>query len=702
MSKVSKYLKNLIGLIKESDLGSKAVSTRACEEVMSNFQWNTLSSFLPYQAIDENKIFINRESLGFVIETLPFLGSDDILQKELMSIFNDIMDEESSIQFLLLADHRTKGFVDRWKAAHSTKGNVYEMLARKRAEFFDSVRNSSPKHSCRMFRCIISYTMPINTATLKADKKKLKTKRQKIIKLLSNFSHVFIWDENNLLQTLDGLVNFDFSTEIKQRQYNPYETLASQIPTGGAISVKENQLEIKNSKTALFRTYRCTKFPEKWSFGNMQNLIGDMFRSTYNVQETFFLLYGVYCPKQIKTENTLKRQMLLVEQQGRVSVLLRMVPQLRKELGEYVVLRGRLNEKDRIVYTQMGAGLWANEKEFEQADQSIKSLFSINGFNLSDNRYIHLPFFLSALPMGWGEYSDNLKHLNVLKTTSSTECSNLLPLQGEWWGTSTPGMLLTGRRGQIFSWHPFDNKSGNYNVVVTGKSGSGKSVFMQELLMSSLGLGANVFILDVGRSFEKMCSFLNGQFIEFNHSSNLCLNPFTYISCEDKESRETSFSMLKSVLATMAAPLAGTTDYENALLEQAIKGAWKKKKNKSTITDVAKWLLAHKDSRAHTLGTMLQPYTVEGVYSDYFEGENNINFSNPVVLIELEELKEKKDFQQVVLQLFIISITNRIFLGDRKTAFHICIDEAWDLLRGKQTGTFIETLARRLRKYNGS
>lgn len=38
----------------------------------------------------------------------------------------------------------------------------------------------------------------------------------------------------------------------------------------------------------------------------------------------------------------------------------------------------------------------------------------------------------------------------------------------------------------------------------------------------------------------------------------------------------------------------------------------------------------------------------------------------------------------------------------RKTPTIICIDEAWDLLRAKQTGPFIETLARRLRKYNGS
>jgi conjugal transfer ATP-binding protein TraC len=41
-------------------------------------------------------------------------------------------------------------------------------------------------------------------------------------------------------------------------------------------------------------------------------------------------------------------------------------------------------------------------------------------------------------------------------------------------------------------------------------------------------------------------------------------------------------------------------------------------------------------------------------------------------------------------------------MGDRKTPFNIVFDEAWDMLRGRQGGVFIETLARRLRKYRGS
>lgn len=72
-------------------------------------------------------------------------------------------------------------------------------------------------------------------------------------------------------------------------------------------------------------------------------------------------------------------------------------------------------------------------------------------------------------------------------------------------------------------------------MTVVGRSGAGKSVFMQELMSSTLGLGGRVFILDVGRSFEKTCHMLGGQFIEFSIDKDVCLNPFSGIDPDNPE-----------------------------------------------------------------------------------------------------------------------------------------------------------------------
>jgi len=225
---------------------------------------------------------------------------------------------------------------------------------------------------------------------------------------------------------------------------------------------------------------------------------------------------------------------------------------------------------------------------------------------------------------------------------------------------------------------------------------------MQELMFNGLRNGAKVFILEVGRSFEKLCHLLQGQSIDFSRSSPICLNPFSCIPLHDEEERNVAFGCLKSVIACMAAPTNGTTDPENSLIERAILHVWRQKKNNATMTDIALWLEAQDDPKAKDLGMVLTPYTKGGTYSRYFEGVNNVNFTNHLVLIELEELKGNKDLQVVVLQIFMMTIVNQVFLGDRKTPFYICIDEAWDLLESQQMGNFIGTLARRLRKYRGS
>ncbi len=658
------------------------------------FSGDPIASFLPWQAYDEEKgIFISKHSIGFTIEAIPLVGATDVIQKELASIFQEILEEGDSIQCLLWADHHIAPFLEKWKEARNHSKEIYREIAGMREEHYLNSNAVSP----RIFRFILSYSVASkpNSQSFQS----LQEKKEKLLKTLKSATYAFSWDVHHFLETVGAFVNLTNDRKAQKRQWNPFQTLSSQLPIGGSLKVEEKTLQWENTH---LKTFRAVDLPDYWSLNEMQNLIGDVFRDAFRIDVPFFLHYGVHCPKQSKEERRFKKRSHFIEKQGRSNILMRMIPDLQEELKESGLIRREISQSSKFVWTQFSAGIWTDKEHLSQAEQSLKSLFRINQFTLVENRYLQLPSFISSLPMTWAEYVHDLYAFNLLRTTITPECSALMPIQGEWMGTPTPGMLLLGRRGQLVNWNPFDNKSGNYNVVVVGRSGSGKSVFMQDLLLNGLGLGAKVFVLEVGRSFEKLCDLLEGQYIEFSKESGICLNPFTNIPTQDAEERDTAFSFLKAIISCMAAPTKGTSDYENALIEKAIRHAWETKQTEATITDVARWLQSLKDPKASVLGVMLTPYTKEGIYAKYFEGKNNVDFTSPMVLIELEELKEKKDLQAVVLQLFIMTITNQAFLGDRKTPFYICIDEAWDLLRGQQTGVFIETLARRLRKYYGS
>ena len=95
-------------------------------------------------------------------------------------------------------------------------------------------------------------------------------------------------------------------------------------------------------------------------------------------------------------------------------------------------------------------------------------------------------------------------------------------------------LFLIGRRGQPACWSPFANEAGNYNVAVTGKSGSGKSVLMQELVTGLIGAGGEAVVIDDGRSFQHTAEALEGAFIAFGKDP-ACLNPFAMIDAGTAE-----------------------------------------------------------------------------------------------------------------------------------------------------------------------
>lgn len=657
----------------------------------------SLANLLPWESFDpESSLFFSSNSVGFVIEALPLVGVDAAFQKELTSLFEEVMEEGSSFQCLLFADPRVGHFLGAWKGSRENATDLLKESAFRRSQ------SLSESGSVRLFRFMLSYSFPLEKVRKKGSLKELIHVRERTLKTLRQQTGAFLWDAQDLIRCVDGMINFSGKTEDSLRSWREEELLSSQIPAGGSIEVEEDGLSWSGENDFCFRSFRVIDYPSRWSLSSMNQLIGSLYRDSYRMDCPFVIQYGVHCPDQDGADRAFKSRMYLVENQGKSGALMRMIPDLVEELQELDFVRRSVHQSCRFVWTQLAVGLWSSRGLISQDEQKLRSLFRMHQFSLAECRCLHLPQFLSFLPMSWAEYVEDLRTLNVLKTTISSECGNLVPLIGEWMGTSSPGMLLVGRRGQLMNWNPFDNAHGNYNVVVVGRSGSGKSVFMQDLIMSSLGVGTRVYVIEVGRSFEKTCSFIGGQQIEFTKDSGLCLNPFTHISDSDPQERDQSLAMLKSIVSCMAAPSDGTSDYENALIERAIRSAWDMKGKEATITTISQCLQKEKDKRAVALGVMLTPYSKGGIYARYFEGENTVNFHNDLVLVELEELKEKKDLQSVVMQMFIMTITNQTFFGDRKTPFHICIDEAWDLLRGEQTGVFIETLARRLRKYNGS
>ena len=212
-------------------------------------------------------------------------------------------------------------------------------------------------------------------------------------------------------------------------------------------------------------------------------------------------------------------------------------------------------------------------------------------------------------------------------------------------------------------------------------------------------------MIDDGRSFQHTAEALGGAFIAFGKDP-ACLNPFAMIDAEtanhDGDYREECFAMLAGVIGRMARRRGGIDDIEAALIAEAISAAWDEAGNAADLGTVRKNLEARSDRRAADMATSLGPWCPGGAMGRLFAGSNVPDLENAMTVFELAELKGRGDVQGVVLMLVVFLATQRMYHGPRTRTKAIVIDEAWDLLSGEDSRTFLEGAARRARKYRGA
>ncbi|MDC6726248.1 TraG/VirB4 family ATPase, partial [Leclercia adecarboxylata] len=132
---------------------------------------------------------------------------------------------------------------------------------------------------------------------------------------------------------------------------------------------------------------------------------------------------------------------------------------------------------------------------------------------LRDQYYLK-PFFLNALPLN--TEPNAVTEMQRFRTLTTEHVALMLPVISDWKGTGTPSLLnFVTRNGQLVNMDLFDSPS-NYNLVISAQSGSGKSFLTNEIILSYLAEGAKVWVIDIGRSYKKLCDVVGGEFIAFN------------------------------------------------------------------------------------------------------------------------------------------------------------------------------------------
>ena len=222
-----------------------------------------------------------------------------------------------------------------------------------------------------------------------------------------------------------------------------------------------------------------------------------------------------------------------------------------------------------------------------------------------------------------------------------------------------------------------------------------------KLLREFLSKEGRVRVIDVGRSYTRFCEKMGGQTVVFEHDRPTSVNPFSGLRTE--EQLDNMMPMLQDVVRLLAYPLTQEEDapaFDYKLISQAIRESWLKKKDDTELSDVAHWLEQFDDgtNRGEDLALQLEQFT-SGQYQKWFSGQRTVSFDNPLVVIELDELKNDPLLQAVILPLVMYQITTEMYLSDRATPRLLLIDNAGGVLSGLANG-LLETAYGLTRKHN--
>ena len=459
------------------------------------------------------------------------------------------------------------------------------------------------------------------------------------------------------------------------------------------------------------RVLTAATFPEVWPGWRGNALIGDFHRDFLQPGCPVLTCLTVMTGEAADGEKAFLKSARATQQAG--TGIARYLPGLPEKARDWQFVTERLKDGERLVRACYMAAVYAPLDALDEAEQAVRAIYHGQGWRVSAERYVQLPSWLSCLPMvPAGGLDADLARMGRMKTLLTSSAVNLAPVHGEWRGQggssnpdNPPALFLIGRRGQPAGWSPFANEAGNYNVAVTGKSGSGKSVLMQELVAGIVGAGGEAVVIDDGRSFQHTAEALGGSFIAFGKDP-ACLNPFAMIDAEtanrDGDYREECFAMLAGVIGRMCRRRGSIDDIEAALIAEAIAAAWDEKGNAADLGTVRRNLDARDDRRAKDMAVALGPWCPGGAMGRLFAGAETPALDAALTVFELAELKGRGDVQAVVLMLVVFLATQRMYHGERTRAKAIVIDEAWDLLSGEDSRAFLEGAARRARKYRGS
>ena len=526
-TKLSKFA-NYLGLKQEGERDFDPLQETVNATKKDTGGAKMLANSLLYDFADEKTgIVWSKDSIGCWFEIDQLVGSSDGIEKNLTLFFNDELPEGGVLQFLLIADHDVSRVLDTWESGRKYGGEVIDRLTQYRRNFIENCavdfKKSRDGRLARNYRTFVCYSQK-DSGNISIDQL-LKFQTKLANKLKAEHLNPRICDANDLIEIGRNMLQMELGGGKKSKpKYCSANALNGQIVLPFRANIVEEEQILHQESGLASKIFAPVELPESFSLSQMIKLLGDDHRT---IPARFVISYSLANNLGASGTSSIKAQgRRIIHAAGKSYTKDDLV--VKEEAGQWVQALAVHKKGEIFLSESMQVMITAPQDEIDIASEVLRSLYNSHDWKLGVCNKIQRIASLAMLPMMPICYWKALKFFRLTRTALSGEVVAKLPLQGEWKGVPTSGVLLMGRRGQLINWNPFFRigGGGNYNVCMMAPPGSGKSFLLLELAQSMIAQDVAVFVMDIGGSYKNLCQAMSAEMVRFNHENKISLNPF--------------------------------------------------------------------------------------------------------------------------------------------------------------------------------
>jgi conjugal transfer ATP-binding protein TraC len=371
-------------------------------------------------------------------------------------------------------------------------------------------------------------------------------------------------------------------------------------------------------------------------------------------------------------------------------------------------------ERDQRVFNLTAHVLFGAD-DLLQLDRKTSTL-------LDTFRAVHMPFATEqqAQLFAWrGMLPGNTHAAPHPRACLTDNAADLLPVYDAWGGDGRPLFVVSHRTGEPFFFDLSDRKRINWNSLVFGGSGGGKSFLVLSLANSSmLAQGSDLIVVDVGGgelgSYYRLCKLLGGDFVDLSLDGRNAVNPFPdsdtfFLDLDGRPSEEPNplrlqylVNITKMLVTDTGAAQLGRVG--EAVLVQAILTTYRRLGTRTPLYDDLLATLDHFDGddddkqQARRMAKVLRS-TLAGPIGKLINQPSRVSLRSNFVVFDLKGLEALGELASVMLLVVSSFVWNMVGRKRDRLAW-LVYDECWAMMRYPAAAEVQSELYRTARKLN--